>query len=137
VKTLFLSTLLFATSSLFAQSAGLSASSDCDCETFTSEEHCALILCQSMEGTIKNEGSPVGCACVKIFQGPKLMYASKTNADGAYNIPNVTMGIYTVEVTKGDAVYKINNVKMNHEGPTVVSADLKDLPAVSEFESSK
>ncbi|MBN4082066.1 carboxypeptidase regulatory-like domain-containing protein [bacterium AH-315-B15] len=100
MKTLFITTLFFASTAMYAQSEV----STCDCEEFTSEEHCALILCGSMEGTVTEGTAPVSCACVKVYKESTLLYATKTAADGTYTIPNLIMGTFTVLITKGTTV---------------------------------
>ncbi|MBN4071306.1 hypothetical protein JYT72_02230 [Crocinitomix catalasitica] len=133
MKTLIITTLFFASSALYAQSETATETA-CNCENYTtSAEHCQLILCGSMEGTISNDLIPVSCACIKVWRDDDLMFATKTNSDGTFSMPNVMVGFYTVEIIKDASSYKITNVKMNHDGPTIVSKDLKGLASSSTY----
>ena len=137
MKALFITTLFFASAAIYAQDGGVGSTATCDCEEYvTPEDHCQLITCQSIVGTIVNDGDAVSCACVKVMRDGTLMFATKTSADGTYSIPDVFMGIFTVEITKGDETHTINNVQMKGDGPTEVSADLNVLPSESSYDSS-
>ena len=136
VKALFITTLLFASTAMYAQT-GVGATETCDCEEYSDPaDHCQLILCQPLKGTVTNDGTPVNCACVRVLRGETLLHATKTDAEGKWEISNMPMGIFTIEYIKDGTTHQINNVKMKADEATDVSADLNTLPAESEYSTS-
>lgn len=130
MKALFISTLFLASTGLYAQTGS------CDCEEYADPtDHCQLILCQPLQGTITDDGTAAACTCVRVLRGETLLYATQTNAEGKWEIENMPMGIFTVEYTKDGSTHQITNVQMKADEATDVSVDLDGLPAESEYAS--